>query len=286
MNYLPLVIIGAARSGTNILRDTLTAAPGISTWPCDEINLIWRHGNLDKSNDVFASDDARPDVSRFIRRAFDAQHRRSGASIVVEKTCANSLRVPFIDHILPEARYIYIVRDGRDASLSATKRWTASVEPAYLLKKMRFAPISDVPHYAARFIRNRLHQRQSRERRQSSWGPRFPDMDRWVAERPLIDVCANQWAASVAAADAAFARMPPEKVVQVSYEGLVSEPREVFKVIGNWLGQPLERAVPDEAFGRISDRSAGGWRKNLAQFTSSSLELMKPVLVRHGYGEN
>ena len=41
----PVVIIGAARSGTNMLRDVLVKLPGVGTWPCDEINYIWRHGN-------------------------------------------------------------------------------------------------------------------------------------------------------------------------------------------------------------------------------------------------
>ena len=44
--FTPLIIIGAGRSGTNILRDTLTSLSGFETWPCDEINPIWRHGNL------------------------------------------------------------------------------------------------------------------------------------------------------------------------------------------------------------------------------------------------
>ena len=36
----PVVIIGAPRSGTNMLRDVLCDWPGVVTWPCDEINLI------------------------------------------------------------------------------------------------------------------------------------------------------------------------------------------------------------------------------------------------------
>ena len=45
--FKPLIIIGAGRSGTNALRDALTTFSKISSWPCDEINPIWRHGNLD-----------------------------------------------------------------------------------------------------------------------------------------------------------------------------------------------------------------------------------------------
>ena len=38
---------------------------------------------------------------------------------MVEKTCANTLRLPFVDKVLPEARYLHIVRDGVDVVASA-----------------------------------------------------------------------------------------------------------------------------------------------------------------------
>ena len=58
----PLVIIGAGRSGTNMLRDVLCRMPGLGTWPCDEINYIWRHGNRAHPDDEFPGGFARPKV--------------------------------------------------------------------------------------------------------------------------------------------------------------------------------------------------------------------------------
>ena len=49
----PLVIIGAARSGTNMLRDLLSSLEPFATWPCDEINYIWRHGNREFETEEF-----------------------------------------------------------------------------------------------------------------------------------------------------------------------------------------------------------------------------------------
>ncbi|HUT60609.1 MAG TPA: sulfotransferase, partial [Phycisphaerae bacterium] len=125
MNYSPIIIIGAGRSGTNMLRDMLTAFPGVGTWPCDEINYIWRHGNARYATDEFPPELARPRVRAYIRRAFDRLAARRGLSHVVEKTCANSLRVQFVRAVVPEARFIHIVRDGRDVAVSAVQRWTA-----------------------------------------------------------------------------------------------------------------------------------------------------------------
>ena len=147
-DYTPLIIIGAARSGTNILRDVLTRLPEVGTWPCDEINTIWRHGNARLLTDEFKPENARKDVCSFIRQAFDNRARRDNLAIVVEKTCANSLRLAFVDQIFPDARYIYLVRDGRDVAASALKRWQASLDLSYVVSKARFVPPVDIPYYA------------------------------------------------------------------------------------------------------------------------------------------
>ena len=283
MTYRPLFIIGAGRSGTNILRDTLTTVPGWETWPCDEINLIWRHGNRDKRDDVFGESEATPRVKRYMHKVFERFARTSGAAVVVEKTCANSLRVPFIDAIFPEARFVYIVRDGRDVALSAARRWTASVELSYLLKKLPYVPPTDVPYYGLRFLRNRLHQSRSAERRQAAWGPRFPGMDELATTRPLIDVCAKQWATCVEASDAAFASVDPARVHRVRYEDLVAAPADELAAILRWAGADPETLGPQAAASVRMD-SAGGWKKKAGQFTPESLELMAQLLQRHGYG--
>lgn len=90
-----VIIVGAPRSGTNMLRDVLTSAPGVSTWPCDEINFVWKHQNLDIDHDEIPADRA-PRVSTYLRGQFDARAAKDRADVVVEKTCATSLRVPFV----------------------------------------------------------------------------------------------------------------------------------------------------------------------------------------------
>ena len=51
-----IIIVGAARSGTNMLRDILCFFNGVETWPCDEINYIWRYGNASFPTDGFSRD--------------------------------------------------------------------------------------------------------------------------------------------------------------------------------------------------------------------------------------
>ena len=58
-------IIGAPRSGTNMLRNILTNFDGVKTWPCDEINYILRHGNVRHPSDEFGVEHATPEVKQY-----------------------------------------------------------------------------------------------------------------------------------------------------------------------------------------------------------------------------
>ena len=109
-NFQKVIIIGAPRSGTNILRDVLTSFDGICTWPCDEINYIWRHGNAGYLSDELPAVNVSPHVKQFINKAFQNIADKYSADVVIEKTCANSLRVPFVDRVIPDAKYIFIYR--------------------------------------------------------------------------------------------------------------------------------------------------------------------------------
>jgi hypothetical protein len=55
-------------------------------------------------------------VKQQIREWFEKQVGDAG--ILVEKSPRNSLRVPYVKEIFPEARFIHIVRDGRDVACS------------------------------------------------------------------------------------------------------------------------------------------------------------------------
>ncbi|MEF8982645.1 sulfotransferase family protein [Thiohalorhabdus sp.] len=257
------MIIGAPRSGTNMLRDVLTQFPGVATWPCDEINYIWRHGNLRYPSDEFTPDMARPRVRRYIRRQFDWVARRYGAEFVVEKTCANSLRVPFVDAVVPEARYVFIRRDGLDAVGSAMKRWKAPLDIPYLARKARFVPLTDLPYYGGRYLWNRFYRLFSREERLAFWGPQLAGMEELLAEHPLDEVCALQWRRCVASAAAAFAAMPAEKWLEVAYEDFVTAPeRELGRVL-DFLGIEAGAAERQEAVAGVQAGSIGKGREAL-----------------------
>ena len=284
MNYLPLIIIGAPRSGTNMLRDVLTQLPSFATWPCDEINYIWRHGNVQYPTDEFTVAMARPAVKQYIRKQFDWVANRYQADVVVEKTCANSLRVEFVKQVVPEARYIFIRRDGLDAIGSAMQRWHAQLDLPYILKKARFVPISDLPYYGSRYLWNRMYRLISRRKRLAFWGPQFDGMTESLGQYSLEEVCALQWQKCVENSASALAKLPETQWVEVSYENLVQTPQVELERILQALQIPIEKEDLNIATQSITNKSVGKGRKKLSEPVHQKLEvLIGDTLHKYGY---
>jgi sulfotransferase family protein len=284
--FTPVIIIGAGRSGTNVLRDTLTLLPDFSTWDCDEINPIWRHGNLTWPNDEIPANRAGQSVVRFIRQAFQKLWRQSGKPrFVVEKTCANSLRVEFVDAILPEAKFIYIVRDGFDVVASAGKRWQGDLElPAwpYYWAKIRYTPLLDLPLYGLIFARNKLALLFGRKKRLSAWGPRFDGMESH-SNAPLEELCARQWAACVNASDAAFSTIDPKRVFMLRYEDFTAEPDVHLSAVLGFLGASKDQEIIKQAASTVHKSSVGKGRVLLTTLPKDVIKLMKKPLSAHRY---
>ena len=284
MSYQPVVIIGAPRSGTNMLRDVLCEFNGIGTWPCDEINYIWRHGNVKASTDEFSREMARTEVKRFIRKEFDALAKKENLNILVEKTCANSLRVPFVDEVVPEAKYIFIVRDGVDSVGSATIRWKAKLDISYILKKVRFVPTADLPYYAIRYFSSRIYRVFSKEGRLSFWGPQFNGLHEALKQHSLEEVCALQWQRCVDLSEDAFSEMPQDKVIRVSYEAFVAKPVDELTRILQSLGIEIDEESVKKSVRNITDRNIGKGREALNNKQLEDIErLVANALKRYGY---
>lgn len=285
-NHQPVIIIGAPRSGTNMLRDVLCALPEFATWPCDEINYIWRHGNAGFPTDEFRPRHATPRVRQYIARRFDRLAASRGVGHVVEKTCANSLRVAFVDRVVADAKYVFLIRNGRDVVVSAMQRWSASLDLAYVAKKARFVPLADLPYYALRYAANRNYQLWSGEKRLATWGPRFSGMREMLTERTLAEVCAEQWRRCVDLANRDLTAIGADRVIRLRYEDFVARPDEELGRLLEFLDArttPFERRT---AVHNVSSNSVGKWRTALDVETLDRIApIINGTLKTFGYGQ-
>jgi hypothetical protein len=263
-NFKSVVIVGAGRSGTNMLRDALTSLSSFGTWPCDEINYIWRHGNRAHTNDEFYPDMATDYVKNFIRKSFNEMAKETGCEFLVEKTCANSLRVPFVNAVIPDAKYVFIVRNGADVVASAQKRWGAGFDLRYILAKSRYVPVKDIPYYGARYGLHRLKKLISSEKILPSWGPVYAGMRQDLQIRSIEEVCAIQWSKCVLNSEKAFNEICGDRHICLRYEDFVKKPVAKMTEILNFLGAVTDESDIERSVSGVTDKSVGGGVRKLA----------------------
>ncbi|WP_075081619.1 sulfotransferase family protein [Mariniblastus fucicola] len=282
----PAVIIGAARSGTNMLRNLLSELEPFATWPCDEINYIWRHGNREFETDEFTAEMANEKTVAYIRKQFARFAKDHPGKMVIEKTCANTLRCEFVQAVLPNAKFIHIIRDGRDAAASASLRWNAGLDIGYLMKKARYVPKTDVPYYALRYLGSHIYRLTAKKDRLSTWGPKFTGMQTAFEQNDLAVGCAIQWKSCVSKAIEQLGKLDQKKVMTVRYEAVTSDPAMWLNKICEFLDRDVAPVSIAELTDSVSKKSVGKWQKQLSELQVQQInEVAGDLLTKLGYVE-
>jgi len=151
----PFFIIGAHRSGTTLLRYILSRSPRVHVPPESDFIAHFFHRRTTRPLSVaeasrrleqvfqshryrlFAREwagrpptvelvcpDGRPCTPRqFVDRLFTAYARQRGATRWGDKSPAYCAHMPLLADLFPKARFVHLIRDGRDAALSMVEKW-------------------------------------------------------------------------------------------------------------------------------------------------------------------
>ena len=239
----PIVIVGCNRSGTTLLFNTLSAHPETWSLYVEAQRTFHRHFPVDPTLGERVAEPATPEIrSAIVRELFGLAHSKeyfqqypvlrslptklfqrplgrfykSAPLRLVEKTPANSLRIPLIASLFPDARFIYLVRRGEDvvsSLMEGWKRWSGSQQAPW--------------HY-------------------SGWHYLVPPGWRNWIDRTLQEICAFQWIESNRFAMADLQALPPERRLLVRHEELIEDSRSVYRRILSFC--ELE---PSPAFDRV-----------------------------------
>jgi hypothetical protein len=219
----PIVVVGAPRSGTTLLGQLLGCHPTLAH--VEEPRLTWRYGNDGKS-DMLTPNDARPAVCRHIRSVFASAVQIAGRQRLIEKTPSNSLRMAFVDRVLPGCLFVHIIRDGVESTLAIRRFWqehARGVIPRKLFERLREINPRQLPYYAREFVRRTMPRPLAGLVKQPVWGPRIPGIDGMLKELELIEVCALQWRTCVEAACNYGRQLPKDRYFELRLEDLTPE---------------------------------------------------------------
>jgi hypothetical protein len=256
-----LVLIGAARSGTKVLRDALAQAALVGAVPYD-VGYVWRYGNDDCPDDTLAGRAPSERARTFIRHFVD-RYAGGAPSTVIEKTVGNTMRVPFVADVLPDAQFVHIVRDGVDVIESTMRQWRAPTELRYALKKARHFPLRLVPSYGRRYAVASWRRRRNARQANATWGVRYPGIDADVQQCDLLTVCTRQWVQSLRRADADL-HIVGRPVVEVRYEDLVADPDKQLSRVLEAFGVASRDQDVRRAAAQIRGATVGSGRRALS----------------------
>jgi hypothetical protein len=291
-------LIGSPRSGTTILENILNCHASIAE--LYEPYYLWeRHFNADDS-DVWDQKDLTPGSMTAIRREFAIFSRKSRKPVVLDKSPLHVYNIPIIQKIFPMARWIHLVRDGRDVTLSINREWEKRkrqvIERDYLslfrtaatmlgrqplLRFRLLAVLHELSGVASMHPRHYLNK--SRWQGNPGWGPRFSGWQRYLDENSLIRFNAMQWASCVAAARTFRGEVLPEQWIEIKYEDLLTAPEKALSRILFFLGCTVSDTFFDTTPALVPD-NFNKWKKQMTQVQLNEIEpVVNPMLEAYGY---
>ena len=286
----PIIIIGAPRSGTKMLRELLKLHPEISG-ALHEEERVWSYGNRDKTSQPLFLSDLTPKIKKHIREHYRKKEEEDFGKWIVAKNVANSLRVEFVHEIFPKSPFIHIVRDGRDCVPSAIERWNKPLDLMYLIKngvlKNKKFPIKEMPFFLIRQVRWVIRKLFSKEKRLKWWGPKFHDSSTLFDRYSLIELCGIQWSRCFDSASSGLERINSDLSYTIRYEDLTSNPIECMHEVFNFLKLSSSKELENNIIDYVKPSNKKHWKE---KYTKEEYNLLlvhiEKSLIKSGYSVN
>lgn len=192
----PIIILGAARSGTTLLSKILGQHRDVAHLV--EPRMTWRYGN-DRKSDMLQPEDATPRIIAHIRKRFATYVREKGKTRLVEKSPNNSLRPAFVQQVFPDAKFVHIIRNGYDACLSTEDFWDkhtsgiSNIAEGRIMQRLKELGPWRLPYYLPEFARRITPESLKKLLGPNQWGPRLPGMAAMLRDLGPLAVSCLQW---------------------------------------------------------------------------------------------
>jgi len=256
--HRPIFIIGAPRSGTTFLGGCLGRMPEVSYHFEPRLTKA-------AARCVYDGSWSERRCATVFRLSYSALLLAGlhGGRRFAEKNPENSFVVPFLAETMPEAQFIHIVRDGRDAAVSHSEQPWLNAKSAGSGKRGRGGQLWG---NAARW---------------------WVEPDRREEFASVTDIVRSAWCwrRFTEAALAGLATLPAGKSIEVRYESVVSDPMHAADLLSGFLGTtPAGLDALRAGLAKAKPDSVGRWRKTLDERQVSDVQQeIGPLLTRLGY---
>jgi hypothetical protein len=205
----PVIILSMPRTGSTMLFDAMAQSPDVYTIGGESHFLIESVDSLRASRHDFESSrltegDATPEIRRELLVRFHQELRdrsglrASGPVRMLEKTPRNSLRVPFLNALFPDAAFVFLHRDPRATISSMLEAW----------RSRRFCSYHDLPGWSG-----------------LPWSLLLVPGWRELNGCPLAEIVATQWATAMRVLLDDLESLSPHRWCVTTYDRIVDDPQ-------------------------------------------------------------
>ena len=224
----PVFIVAAPRSGSTLLFETLAASSQLCSMGGEAHWLVEAHESLQpgapgvESNRLTAAQATETIRSAVIDDILSALVDSEGRPVAayrglrfLEKTPKNALRIPFFDHIFPDARFIFLWRDPEENLGSIIDAWQSG----------RWKTYNGLPGF------------------DGPWSLLLPPGWQSMNGRPLQQIAAFQWDSTNRIVLDDLSRLPRERWTAIRYGDLVSDPATGIRRLCKFIGIDADAAL-------------------------------------------
>jgi hypothetical protein len=282
-------ITGCGRSGTTILENILNCHPEIAEWY--EPYYLWERYFSVEDNDIWPERCLTEAAGKAIYKEFERFSRKSKKPIVLDKSPYHTFNISIINKIFPDAKWIHIVRDGRDVTLSLRKEWMkrrriVEQKDYYGVFSIAFQMLQRQPFLRyklmalfheireARSVDPRSYLNKSRWKGVAGYGPRFKGWKTYPQRHTPLEFNAMQWVQSVKAVRRDWCLLPEKNRIEIKYEALLQHPEQILSRVLSFI----DVDIPPEFFDSIPKLRSNSFHKWEKEFTSRELLEIKPIV--------
>lgn len=208
-------------------------------------------------------------------RLFELLAARFRRERVVERSAFSLLLVPALARTFPEARFVHLYRDGRNAALSMQRHpyFRLSTRFARAIEGLGFDP-----------FRPALMSGSSRlfPFLEAVTGCCFP-IERWLAEPLPVEWLGAYWSRMVAAGVALLGALPAGCLLNIRYEDVLARPHEELARLMTFLGPEYMDEKWLDVASALPRQPASDWRRLAADEQARLRAACGPGLALLGY---
>jgi hypothetical protein len=157
---------------------------------------------------------------------------KPGTYRIIDKTPPNCFRVEYLAKLYPDAKFIYITRDGLDNTSSLMNAWRSKQKFQFRYRKYLeeyLKPLEGVQgSRSAKYFNIQGYQ-------SDIWKFAMPPGWEAYRDKTLAEVCAFQWLKTHEYALNSLSKLDPERVIRFKFEDLMAEPHRSIEELCSFL---------------------------------------------------